>query len=131
MTTDEFWRIVQRTHRPQFDEEAALAALTRELSRLGEPGITAFEKRVLREIAELDTPLLREVADQLWVLSDESWLHFRAWCVSEGREFVQDMKTIPGRLLRRIAAEGDGPFDPPSGALFLFCAEYARVAAAA
>jgi hypothetical protein len=128
MSTDDFWMLVRRRRGDGPGDASALAALTRELERLGEPTIAAFERHVHRQVALLDTPELREVATQLWVFSDDAWLHFRAWCVSRGEEFVTELIAQPGRTLCQLAAKRGGPFDVPNGEIFLYCAEYARVA---
>lgn len=128
MSTDEFWAMVQQTRRDPRGEAPALAALTAELETRGDAAIEAFEAHVAQQLAALDTLALRDVANQLWVLSDEAWLHFRAWCVSRGAEFVAQVQREPGRVLRKVAAEAGGPFDAPKGELFLYCAEYARIA---
>jgi hypothetical protein len=130
MRIDDFWHMVEQTRREAHGEPAALAALTMRLQRLGEPAIAAFERHVREEVAVLDTPELRDIATQLWVLSEDNWLHFRAWCVSQGPQFGAQLRKAPGSVLRRVAAEGGGPFDIPNGELFLYCAEYARVARA-
>lgn len=127
MTTEDFWTIVHQARRLA-GEEVALAALTAELARRGERAISGFDRQARREIAHLDIPEVRDVAEQLWVISDDAWLHLRAWCVSQGEEFVARVKTAPGRTLRVVAERRAGPFDPPSGELFLYCTEYARVA---
>jgi hypothetical protein len=129
MRTDDFWLIVHRTRRDLLRGDApSLTALTTELQRLGETAIDAFESHARQQVAELDLPALRDVATQLWVISDDSWLHFRAWCVGQGREFVAQVVAEPSRVLRRLAGDRAGPFDAPNGELFLYCADYARVA---
>lgn len=128
MRTDDFWAMVQRTRQERHGESVALAALTGELQRLGEDSIRSFEQHLHEQLAALDTLVLRDVATQLWVLSDDAWLHFRAWCISQGRTFVATITAEPGRVLREVAATRSGPFDPPNGELFLYCADYARVA---
>ena len=129
MTTEDFWHFVRRAHAGGRFEAALLATLTADLQRAGQRTITAFEQKLREQVARLDTASLRDVATQLWVLSDDDWLHFRAWCVSQGADFVHQLETAPGRVLRDIAA-GGGPFEPPNGELFLYCADYARVAGA-
>lgn len=130
MRTDDFWLIVQRARQQGATEAERLAALTRELQRIGESALRVFEAHVDEQLDILDTPLLRDIAQQLWVLSDEAWLHFRAWCIAEGRDFVDELLANPSRVLLRVSGARRGPFDPPSGELFLYCAEYARVAKA-
>ncbi len=105
-----------------------MASLTCELQRLGEPAIGEFEHHVEQQLSSLDLSHLRDVATQLWVVSDEAWLHFRAWCISQGRDFVDRLVADPGGVLRHVAAGRGGPFDPPNGEIFLYCGEYARVA---
>lgn len=130
MTTDEFWMVVDQTRRHAADDAAGLAALTAELARRGERAIAGFERQARREVSQLDAPDLRDVTEQLWVLSDESWFNFRAWCVSQGHDFVSKLMAAPARVLRPVADARSGPFDVPTGELFLYCAEYARVARA-
>lgn len=129
MRTDDFWLIVQGARRARPDDGAALASLTGELQRRGESVIRQFEQQVNAEVARLDSRVLRDIATQLWVFTDESWLDFRAWCVSQGREFVDRLTAHPSAVLRELANRRGGPFDPPNGELFLYCADYARVAA--
>lgn len=105
-----------------------LAALTGELQRLGESDLRRFERRVYAELKSLDTLELRDVAGQLWVVSGDNWTHFRAWCVCQGQEFITRLRAHPGAVLRDISSKRSGPFDVPNGELFLYCAEYARVA---
>lgn len=128
MRTENFWAIVQRSSRGRQDEAGALVSLTNELQRLGERAIGEFEHHVQQQLCSLDLSEIRDVATQLWVLSDEAWLHFRAWCISQGREFVDRLTAEPGRVLRQVAASRGGPFDPPNGEIFLYCGEYARIA---
>ena len=128
MRTDDFWQLIDRTRRHAAGESAALAALTAELQRAGEASLTQFEHQLRRQLAALDTLELRDIAAQLWVLPDEAWLHLRAWWVSQGRSFIERLQANPGPSLRRLAETRQGPFDPPNGELFLYCAEFARVA---
>jgi hypothetical protein len=130
MKTDDFWLLIDRTRRSSHDEAPMLAALTAELQGLREPAIIAFEQQLRDQMARLDQPRLRDVAEQLWVLRDDGWRHLRAWCVSRGLEFVQRLQANPSRIFRELADGRSGPFDPPDGELFLYCAEYARVARA-
>lgn len=127
MRTEDFWHIVQRTSGKP-GEPNSLVELTAELQRAGESTINAFERQVRRQVIALDTAELRDVAGQLWVLNDEQWLHVRAWFVSQGQEFVTGLLANPSRVLRRVADGRAGPFDPPSGEVFLYCADFARVA---
>jgi len=128
MRTEEFWNIVQRARQQGASEAERLAALTRELQRLDEPSLRSFERNVAEHLQALDTEPLRDIATQLWVLPEDAWLHFRGWCVSEGREFVKELSVHPAQALKQVEATRSGPFDPPNGELFLYCAEYARVA---
>jgi hypothetical protein len=128
MSTDDFWNIVRRARQQGANEGERLAALTRELQRLDEPALRDFEGHVATQLTALDTEALRDIARQLWVMPDEAWLHFRGWCLSEGKDFVRVLLQHPAPMLKRIEAERGGPFDPPNGELFLYCAEYARVA---
>lgn len=127
MSTDEFWTIVEQSRRMASDEAAILAALTADLARRGDRTIAEFEQRTRGEIERLDTPELRDVTDQLWVLPQEGWGSFRAWCVSQGRAFVDALRTSPGRVLLPVTGARNGPFDPPKGDHFLYCADFARV----
>lgn len=128
VTAPEFWAIIQgcRSGIGVDKDEAALALLTSHLSASDPRTIALFEARFRAEVDALNDEVLRDIAQQLWVLNDEGWLHLRAWCVSKGREFVDRVRRR-GAMLRSIAAQRGGPFDVPSGEVFLYCAEYARV----
>ncbi len=128
MRTDDFWLIVQGSGGRSADPDF-LAELSHALQRGGDASIAGFERHVREQVNALDTLEIRDVADQLWVLNDEQWLHLRAWCVTQGREFVSELAERPGRVLRRVADGRAGPFDPPSGEVLLDCADLARVAA--
>ena len=128
MNLEEFWSIIRRSREGsarEMDGEA-LVALTNILSELEARGIAQFEEHFQSEIEKLDTLGLRDVGHQLWVLNDDTWTYFLAWCVSQGRDFVE---RVAGDVaaLRGIASRSGGPFDTPSGELFLYCADYARV----
>lgn len=128
MRTEEFWLILEGAGRGPLGEAAALIALTTELQRLGPKAIDSFESHLGAQVARLDSKALRDIAEQLWLLTDESWLHFRAWCVGQGRAFVERLLERPSAVLRDLASRRDGPFDPPNGELFLYCSDYARIA---
>lgn len=128
MNLEEFWGIIRRSREGSAHEMdgEALVALTNMLSELDARAIAEFEELFEAEIEKLDTLALRDVANQLWVLNDDTWTYFLAWCVSHGREFVERVARDVGAL-RGIASRSGGPFDTPSGELFLYCADYARV----
>jgi hypothetical protein len=130
MKTEDFWLIVQRARQQGSGEPEQLAALTRELQRLPEAELRGFETHVNAQLQRLDTEVLRDIATQLWVLPDDAWRHFRGWCIGEGRAFVTELLANPTKVLKRVSDTRAGPFDPPNGELFLYCAEYARVARA-
>lgn len=128
VTPAEFWDAIHacRTGIARDKDEAALALLTSRLTASDAGTIAQFEECFRQEVDALNDGALRDIAQQLWVLNDEDWLHLRAWCVSKGREFVDRLRRSSA-MLRSIASQRGGPFDPPSGEVFLYCAAYARV----
>lgn len=128
MKSDDFWSLIRhsRDGLAEADDGAALVGLTSALAELNEQDIMAFDERFREEVAGLDRADLRDVANQLWVLSEEDWRNFRAWCVSQGPVFIERLRSQTGAL-RDVAVVSGGPFDAPSGELFLYSADYARV----
>lgn len=130
MNTEEFWLLVQHLTVPPADSRQAAATLLSALTALDEQELAEFERHFQSQVDALDTTELRDVAGQLWVLNDEDWRNLRAWCVCRGPVAV-DRLIHDASWLRRIAPDGESPFDAPSGELFLYCADYARVNRAA
>jgi hypothetical protein len=128
MKADDFWALLRRSRSgiARRRDEIALAALTAALAELTDAAVLEFEARFRAEVDVLDRGDLRDVADQLWVLNEETWLHLRAWCVSMGPDFVASLRENSAGL-RHAASPHGGPFDVPSGEIFLYCGEYARV----
>ena len=128
MNAVEFWGLLQRCRSgaARDSDEAALEALISALAELSDERVLDFVQTFRREVESIDVGELRDVADQLWVLTEDSWLHLRAWCVSKGPDFVERLRRR-GTTLRRVAAVDGSPFEAPSGEIFLYCGEYARV----
>jgi hypothetical protein len=131
MTPEEFWALIDTSYAESDAEfEVGVARLIGALAARGQRVIAQFETRLQAETEALNIAELRAVAEQLWVLNDESWRNLRAWCVSRGRDFGVALRQKPARLAA-VAAKRRGPFDPPNGELFLFCPDYARVSGVA
>jgi hypothetical protein len=129
MMCEDFWQLVQKAHTPSPSGATPIGVLTAALAGRDQGEIANFAARLRREADLLDRQSIRAVADQLWLLDGESWLHMRAWCVGEGADFVAQLKRTPS-LLRVVAESFPAPFEPPTGELLLYCADYARVAQA-
>jgi hypothetical protein len=128
MNAVDFWAVIHRSRRgaARDKDDVALTALTAVLAEFSDDEILDFDSTFRAQVDALDLPELREIADQLWMLSDDGWLHLRAWCVSNGTDFVDTLRQR-GTALRGISKDHECPFTPPSGEIFLYCGEYARV----
>jgi hypothetical protein len=128
MNVGDFWAVVRRSRAgaARDQDEVALVALTSALAEISDEAILEFDRTFRGIVDGLDLGELRDVADQLWVLNDDTWLYLRAWIVSKGPELVERLRR-KATGLRRIALQHGGPFDAPSGEIFLYCGEYARV----
>lgn len=128
MNAVDFWGLLRRCRfgAARNRDEAALGALISALAELSDVEVLDFAGNFRDEVAALDLGDLRDVANQLWVLNDDSWLHLRAWCVSKGPDVVARLRRRCAAL-RAIGVAHQSPFQPPSGEIFLYCGEYARV----
>lgn len=125
MKSADFWRLVQcNCHVAPLDDDADASNAFAELDAAT---LLGFHARLQLELAALDTPELREVADQLWVLDVSAWLNLRAWCILQGPVFVGQVRRHPA-VLRAASTTHPGPFEPPNGEPWLDGLESACVA---
>ena len=118
MTRDEFWHLIEST-RPK-GAWAALHAGTLELAleKLPEDEIVSFDRHFQELMAE-------SYRCDLWGAayianggcSDDGFVYFRAWLISQGRRYFEKCLRAPDELASRASLDGDTEDEE-----FLYCA---------
>lgn len=108
----QFWRIIERTTPLEADTEAQAAALRKELDRLTETEIEAFETtfdQIMRESYSWD------LWGAAYVIhggaSDDGFEYFRVWLISKGQAVFERASADPDSLADMLAADSSGPLE--------------------
>ena len=114
MNQTEFWQLIDATHQAAVgDAFSQETKLIEELTQYSLDGIVDFERLLRQYILAADDfgIIAAQKIIQGWV-SDDPYLYFRCWLISQGEQVYFEALRNPDSLAELDATQGDTDFEP-------------------